>query len=507
MDASAAGYVEDITYTHGYYRELCPTLLALVALNRRQQASDWQPLRYLELGFGQGESLAIHAAACPGEFWGTDIHPEHVAHARELAAASGSNAHIFGLPFDELAARDDLPQFDVIALHGVWSWISDANRAVIVELIQRKLAEGGLVYLSYNSMPGWAASQPLRELLALHAQLAEPGDIEHRIEAALAYAGQLLNAGAFYFQANPDAAERLKSLLGKDHHYLAHEYFNRDWHPQPFARVAAQLAEAGLSFAGSANLLDHVDEAMLSPQGLALLNQTSHPLLRETARDLLINQPFRRDVFIKGVRPLPAPEQSRRYLEQRFILPMPVDNVPMTVRGPMGEINLHAEAFRPLLGMLAEDGHAPKSVAALLAHPQWGGKPLAQLRMALTILCGAGYLTPAQPEAAEAAARPHCRALNAHLQQQARSGGGLGFLASPVTGGGVSVGRKQQLFLQALALGMNEPEQWAKYAWPALAAQRHSTLDSGQSLQDGLTDIARSFAAKALPILRALGIT
>jgi predicted O-methyltransferase YrrM len=507
MSASATGYVEGITYTHGYYRELCPTLLALVALNRRQQASDWQPLRYLELGFGQGESLAIHAAACPGEFWGTDLNPAHVANARALVEASGSNAQIFELSFAELAARDDLPEFDVIALHGVWSWISDANRAVIVELIKRKLALGGLVYLSYNSMPGWAASQPLRELMALHAHLAEPDDIAQRIDGALAYASQLQDAGAFYFQANPDVAERLKGLLGKDRHYLAHEYFNRDWHPQPFAQVATQLAEAGLSFAGSANLLDHVDEAMLSPPGLALLNQTAHPLLRETARDLLINQQFRRDVFIKGIRPLPAPEQSRRYLAQRFVLPMPADNVPMAVRGPMGEINLHAEAFQPLLAALADNSHAPKSVDELLAHPLLERKALTHLRMALTILCGAGYIAPAQPKEAVAEARPRCDALNAHLLQQARSGAGLAFLASPVSGGGVSIGRKQQLFLQARAQGLSEPEQWAQHAWPALAAQGQTVLDNGQSLQDGIADIARSFAAKALPILQALGIT
>jgi len=31
----------------------------------------------------------------------------------------------------EFVARDDLPEFDVIALHGIWSWISAENRAVM----------------------------------------------------------------------------------------------------------------------------------------------------------------------------------------------------------------------------------------------------------------------------------------------------------------------------------------------------------------------------------------
>jgi hypothetical protein len=63
----STGYISDVTYTHGYYRELSPTILSLCLLWGR-----FSPLstsvRYLELGFGQGLSLNIHAAAVDGEF-------------------------------------------------------------------------------------------------------------------------------------------------------------------------------------------------------------------------------------------------------------------------------------------------------------------------------------------------------------------------------------------------------------------------------------------------------
>ena len=61
-----AGYVAEIDYPHGYYRELCPPLLALAVLNRAVAIRRGHPFRYLEVGFGQGLSLNIHAAACPG---------------------------------------------------------------------------------------------------------------------------------------------------------------------------------------------------------------------------------------------------------------------------------------------------------------------------------------------------------------------------------------------------------------------------------------------------------
>ncbi len=52
--------------------------------------------------------------------------------------------------FDEFAARSDLPEFDFIGLHGIWSWISDENRGVIADFLRKRLAVGGVAYISYK---------------------------------------------------------------------------------------------------------------------------------------------------------------------------------------------------------------------------------------------------------------------------------------------------------------------------------------------------------------------
>ncbi len=160
-----SGYVRDVDYTHGYYRELCPEMLQLAALHAGFAPPAAENPRYLELGFGQGISVNIHAAAHTGEYWGTDFNPSHAAHARALAEASMSGAVLLDESFAELAARTDLPEFDIIALHGIWSWISDENRQVIVDIVRRKLRVGGMLYLSYNCLPGLAPAMPLRHLM------------------------------------------------------------------------------------------------------------------------------------------------------------------------------------------------------------------------------------------------------------------------------------------------------------------------------------------------------
>ena len=80
------GYVADIGYTAGFFRQTTPGHLAFAALTiGRSPGRALKPQRVLELGFGQGFGLALLAAANPDiTFEGCDFNPDHVAHARRL---------------------------------------------------------------------------------------------------------------------------------------------------------------------------------------------------------------------------------------------------------------------------------------------------------------------------------------------------------------------------------------------------------------------------------------
>ena len=195
-----SGYVTELEYTYGYYRELSPGILRLACMSAGIAPLSTKQLRYLELGFGQGLSIAIHAAAVDGEFWGTDFNPAQVTHARALVEAAGSGAKLFEDSFADFAARTDLPEFDIIGLHGIWTWISDENSRIIVDLIRRKLRAGGIVYISYNCLPGWAPAVPLRHLMKLHADLAgEASGLLSKLDGAVSFAQQVIDSGALFF--------------------------------------------------------------------------------------------------------------------------------------------------------------------------------------------------------------------------------------------------------------------------------------------------------------------
>ena len=504
------GYMNEVGYTYGYYRELSPLLMEFALLNRLQAVRSGRPLRYLELGFGQGLSLNIHAAALDGVFWGVDFNPAHAAHAQELARASGSGARISDESFAELAERPDLPEFDVIALHGIWSWISDANRKIIVDLARRKLAPGGIFFMGYNVLPGWSATMPLRHLLTAHAELAEKtsSGMVARINGAIEFAQTLSDAGALYFRSQPPATEWLKTMRGQESSYLAHEYFNADWHPMTFTDAARQLEDAKLSFAASANVLDHMDELNLTADQQALLARISHPVLGQTVRDFCVNRQFRRDIWVKGARPLTQQQQAECLKAMRFALIVRPEDVPLKVQGVTVSATLAPEIFRPILDALASDGYRPKTLAEL--SEMLRETSFAQLMQALVIFINNEHICPAQSLEAARAVRPRTDALNAHLIGRAVFSSDIAFLASPVTGGGIMVSRFEQLYIRSIQQGRQTPEEWAADAWQSLAAgglrliKENRSLDTGEENLAELTAQAQAFAVKRLAVLRAL---
>src|SRR5262249_14086571 len=186
------------------------------------------------------------------------------------------------------------------------------------------------------------------------------------------------------------------------------------------------------------------------------------------------------------------------------------DDVRMKVSGDVAEAKLHEQVYRPLIEVLAENDYAPKKVDELAAHANLKAMPIAQVMQAILILAGAGHVHPAQETAS--ASRTYCYALNRHLCERARSVGNIQILASPVIGGGVPVPRLHQVFILALQLGKTSEAEQAAFAWGLLSAQGQHVSKDGKALETPeenkaeLTEVARQFATKRLPVLRALGV-
>lgn len=505
-----AGYVADIGYTYGYYIELNPLRMRLAFLNAGLAIPEVGTA--CELGFGQGVSANFHASASVTHWIGTDFNPSQAGFAQQLASVSGSDAQLFDESFTEFCVRPDLPDFDYIGLHGIWSWISDENRAVIVDFIRRKLKVGGVLYISYNTQPGWAEMVPMRDLLTEHSEVMgiQGQGLVPRIDNALAFAEKLLATNPAYARANPHVAERLRKLKEHDRSYLAHEYFNRDWLPMPFSRMAEWLAPTKLNYACSAHYLDHINTLIFSAEQQALLKEIPDAMFRETVRDFCINQQFRRDYWVKGARKLNMVAQTEALRAQRVILVEPRAGVSLKINCPLGEATMQEVMYVPILDALAD--HQVQSLGDIEQMLKGRGINFAQILQAVMVLTGTGALLAAQEASVIDQVKTRTDKLNAYLCDQARGSGEINFLASPVTGGGITVPRFPQLFLLAKSQGKTQPAEWAAFAWNILAMHGERIIKDGKELESAadnlaeLTAQAETFSVQSLPILRALGI-
>ena len=505
--------IDELGYTYRYYRDLCPSYLRFATLIGGYRF-DLKPISYLELGFGQGVSINMHAAACEGVFWGNDYNPAQVAYAQGLASASGAPVTLVQDSFEQLARRDDLPAFNIIGLHGIWTWISESDRAHIVELVRRRLAPGGLLYVSHNSLTGWAKMLPLRKLMFAHAQMTGSPDeaLTAKVRKAIEFVQSLHDAGAKHARTNPGAVAQLQGLRPRSDTYLAHEFFSHNWQPTSFLDVAAQFGDAGLSFAGTTYLMDTVPGFSIQEPAQRLLESVPDPTLREAAREYLMDATFRKDVFVRDGERLSERDQEEALLNEHFVLTAMVDDVPMQASSSAGAVNLDARHFRPILEALASNGYSPKSLRDLRNAGLFRGQSVRDAASAMiALLSGPLVFVAAYPERSEAQLA-HCHALNQRIcELRAHGDSEVMDLASPVVGGGVPVGNDEQLFMLAHFQGAADPEAYAKFAWTCVEPQRRSvrgdmSANDAQAAINDLTARARAFALRRLPILKAIGV-
>lgn len=504
-----SGYVADIGYTYGYYNELNP-LRAKFALSLAAHVPPENMTTACELGYGQGLSVNIHAASSDLQWFGTDFNPTQASFARDLASGSGIGSNLYDDAFADFAKRSELPDFDYIGLHGIWSWISPENRQVIVDFLRRKLKIGGVLYVSYNTQPGWAAMLPMRDLLTQHANVmgvAGQG-IVSRIGASLEFAERLFAVNPLYAKQNPQVQERIKRMKDQNRNYLAHEYFNRDWHPMGFSQMADILSAAKLQYACSAHFADHVDAINLTADQQKFLNEIPDPMFREQVRDFVVNQQFRRDYWIKGSRRPTPLERLEAIRAQRFVLQQPRADIQLKITGMLGEANLNEGVYTPVIDLMAD--HKVRSLGQIeQALPAINFN---QLLQTITILMAKGCFAPAQEDSCIARARKNSHRLNRILTQKSRSTGDLGTLASPVTGGGIIVPRFHQLFLDGTSRGLKTGTELATDLWQLLERQGQRLIKDGKPLNEvdenrkELSRQADEFVSKYLPCYRALNL-
>jgi SAM-dependent methyltransferase len=425
----AGGYRTEAPYVMRFHRALNPRRMGLALLaNGYAPLNCDRPYTYMELGFGQGLSLVMLAAANPhAQFYGVDLLPEHVDHARNLAAAAGlTNLHVHQLSFSDLDKRQ-WPAFDAIAAHGVWTWVAATYRADILRFIDQHLTDGGLAYVSYNAMPGWSSMEPVRGLLKAEFDRA-PGDLASRVKAAIEAVRAVEKAQPIYFNQNPLVSMRLKQMETERPEYLAHEYFNAAWTPFYFEDVLNEFEGIGLSFVGSGNLQDNVVDIAVKAEAKSTYAELQTLCQRETLKDVLANKQFRRDLFVRKPRTLDDAELMATMAGTRFAALMRPDDLAgakLTTEG--ATLKLNAPVHRALVKALQS---GPRTVGELCAMPALSALNPNAAYGTLFLLAAMNAVEAAAPDSISSTAKMSVDRLNAAITKHP-------YQSSAVIGAGV----------------------------------------------------------------------
>lgn len=415
----------ELPYPVTYQRETAPAWLHYAATLAGAVAADpGKPFRAMELGCGRGFSTLIHAAANPAsEFHAVDADDAAIAGARDWAKAVGlDNATFHNVLFDHPSLRA-LGKFDFIVLHGVYSWVDEAARATLRDLVPQLLADNGVVYLSYNCLPGWSAEIPLRRLLGELGNAAPSGE---RVGYAVKHADALRKAGFGFFTAHPTADRAVAGLGDQPAGYLAQEYLADAWEPMWSLDVHEAMAGAGLAYAASATLHDNYDALLLSGTAASAIAQLPTPRLQTLARDFAVNRTFRRDLFVHANRSATRRDPGALLLGHTG----DIETLPDNIVTPRGRITFAADFIAALRTLLA---NGPVRLDAATRVLSTKGKPDEAMRNLLWLTAG-GVL---QPFATDTAEPLPSEAATVWLSRIA--GGEIPWLPSPSSGGGVEI--------------------------------------------------------------------
>jgi SAM-dependent methyltransferase len=511
--ALRAEYVTDVPYPRTFVPQIAPPTLRLVAAMNGLPCPPEEDFDYCELGCANGDSLALFAAANPtGRFVGVDLNPEHVAFAEGLAArARLSNVRFAMGDFEGLSLEiphraGTPPGFDFVVAHGVWSWVSSIKRDAVLAFAARALKPGGLLYLSYDALPGWASIEPLRRAMLDHTA-SMPGSSLDRAREGVLYLQRLADSGAGYFASHPTARSMLALMHSAGPAYVVHEYFHEHFAPMYFADVERALSLSGFSFVGQVPLHLNVRELATPPQIKKTADLARGRTEFEMLKDFASHELFRSDVYVKG-------QVTRDEKELRFYFEgtpfgtiAPAGQIKRECKLPFYTLDFKGPVYDAILGAISETPATAMELGQRKALSHLG-----QLRIGdcLRNLVLGGQVVPMRARETTMATSRLLGPYNDVALGDALEGGGPLVLASPATGTGVHLSLLEGLALRALT---DDLEGGALAPWLRQFAARRGTpiVIGDRSVKDG-DELVRIMPREverlraALPRLARLGV-
>jgi methyltransferase-like protein/SAM-dependent methyltransferase len=298
IDRVAAQY-DDLPYGSNPFAKSHPSRLAATAHLFGLETPPVENARVLELGCASGGNLIPHAAYLPdARFVGIDIGKRQVAEGKERIERLGlKNVEIHRMSITDV--DEDLGEFDYIISHGIYSWVPEPVRDALLRVSCNNLSPGGVVYVSYNVLPGWRLNQPMRDACN---QLV-PGHLPPRTRVQMAR--ELFEFFKTHAFDNGPFSSILREFPARvaefSDDYIFHEYMEDTNFPTTFSDFMACAEGNGLCYLGDAEAHMMFPDNFSPNLGQAIHERTTGDVLTtEQMIDFLSGRAFRQTLLVRS---------------------------------------------------------------------------------------------------------------------------------------------------------------------------------------------------------------
>ena len=293
---------DQVPYGHCPHPQTHPDRLCSIGRLFGLPAADPRNARVLELGCASGGNLIPMAFNLPSSrFLGIDSSGEQILDGRRRVEDLGlENIELRRQSI--LDFEDDGEPFDYIICHGVFSWVDDDVREAIFEICRTRLADHGIVQLSFNTLPGWNMIKSVRDLMLFHARnFQEPSEKAEQARALLQWVTAAAEGDdtpySLLFRREIELLEEV------DDSYLLHDHLSELNRPEYFHEFMEAARGHDLEFLADSDLATMLPENL--PEAVAEKLREIGDLVRtEQYRDFLVGRRFRNTLLCRAGVPL-----------------------------------------------------------------------------------------------------------------------------------------------------------------------------------------------------------
>ncbi len=285
---------DTLPYESYPFYETHPAHLESIATLYGLSPAPSQNANILEIGSSSGGNIIPLAYRYPdSNFIGIDLSKKQIEKGLNfLKTLNLKNIELICEDFENVKLENKT--FDYIIIHGVFSWILKEKQKALLKFSKEKLSPNGLLYISYNTFPGWYLKLEARDLLLYH--LKDLKDKKEIIKKGRELINDFLTELS-KSKSNKNLLSVFKDLKDMPDWYIFHEFLEVNNEPLYFKDFINLTKEHGFGYLADSDLSTEINSPTQILNLEFLIKLSSKKNKQEQYSDFLNNKLLRRSIL------------------------------------------------------------------------------------------------------------------------------------------------------------------------------------------------------------------